>query len=70
MKRMYRYTLLLIGLGALSTLTACQEYDEEPPVNAGYKVEIRIPDSEELTPEDLEVISKQQAEFNANKGKI
>ena len=54
----------------LTVCTSCEDTDKEPPVNAGYKTNIRMPDAEDLSTEDLELIERQQAEYDQNKNNI
>ena len=55
---------------AATAIVSCAHFDEEPPVNKGYKSTIRVPDAEELKQDDLDLINKQQEDYDANKNKI
>lgn len=57
-----------VALFVIAACCSCDEkLNEEPPVNAGYKTSIRVPDPEPLTPEDQALIDAQQKEYDENK---
>ncbi|MCR5779156.1 MAG: hypothetical protein K6G70_01220 [Bacteroidaceae bacterium] len=49
-----------------SAITSCEKIEEEPTVNLGYESDVRVPDSEELTTEDLDSIQKLKDEYTQN----
>lgn len=60
--------IICVALCAATFCSSCDNnLDEEPPVNAGYKTNVRIPDPEELTEEDQALIAAQQKEYDDNK---
>lgn len=62
--------IISVALFATVICSSCGEkLDEEPPVNAGYKTNIRVPDPEPLTAEDQALIDAQQKEYDENKSK-
>lgn len=63
-------SIITVALFAATICSSCgSKLDEEPPVNAGYKSNIRIPDPEDLTEEDQALIAAQQKEYDENKSK-
>lgn len=61
---------LLAAACLAASLCACEHTESEPPVNQGYKTNIRVPDPEPLSDEDQQLIDRQQAEYDQNKNKI
>lgn len=60
-------SIITVALFAATICSSCgSKLDEEPPVNAGYKSNVRMPDPEPLTMEDVLLIQKLQKEFNDN----
>lgn len=63
-------SIITVALIAATICSSCgNKLDEEPPVNAGYKTSVRMPDPEELTPEDQALIDALQKEYDENKSK-
>lgn len=69
MKKWNNSLLLLLPLVAAG-FVSCERIAEEPPVNQGYKTQIRMPDAEELTPADSAFIQAQQEEYDKNRNNI
>ena len=66
-----QYMMAAIGCClCLGLCTSCEDTEKEPPVNAGYRTNIRMPDAEDLSTEDLELIDRQKAEYDQNKNNI
>lgn len=61
--------IICVALFTATICCSCENLDEEPPVNAGYKLNIRVPDPEQLTEEDQALIDAQQKEYDENKNK-
>lgn len=60
-------SIITVALFAATICSSCgNKLDEEPPVNAGYKNDVRLPDPEALSMDDVLLIQEQQKEFNEN----
>ena len=50
----------------MMSAVSCDDADELPPMNDGYATEFILPDPEDLTAADREVIQELQDEYNAD----
>ncbi len=67
-KRSYMPKKLLLAavvLGAAGVMTACDNYDETPPLSEDYLTTYIMPDGTFLENEEWEQIATEEAEYNA-----
>lgn len=64
MKKIVKYALTaLLMLGCMMSITACNDYDECPPLNEGYLTTYIIPSGVFLSDAEWEEIESEEAEY-------